>query len=144
MHSEAEKRFVSNFIGEYDELEKMMSFMNQEVSSTHPSHDIVKYRSNGANGDEKFEIVIALPGFEKKNISIATEGNKLKISGANENGNEDKEFLFQGIMRGSFMKSFTLSPNIHVSGAKMENGLLTVSLIKKLPDELKEKQILID
>lgn len=138
------KKFISNFIGEYDELEKMMSFMNQDVSSSYPSHDIVKYRSNESSADEKFEIIIALPGFEKKNVSIVTEGNKLKISGTNENGNEHKEFLFQGIMRGSFIKSFTLSPNIHISGAKMENGLLTISLIKKLPDELKEKQITID
>jgi len=137
------RKFISSFIGEYDELEKMMSFMNQDTTQAYPGHDILKHKTNG-NEDERFEIVIALPGFERKDVSIVTEGNKLKISGAVEPTNGGKEFLYQSIIRGSFSKIFTLSPNIHVSGAKMENGLLIISLIKKIPEEMKEKRISID
>lgn len=136
------RKFISSFIGEYDELEKMISFMSQD-SPSYPSHDIFKHETHDKE-DEKFEIVIALPGFERKDVSIMTEGNKLKISGSIPVTQDRKEALYQSISRGSFTKIFTLSPNVYVSGAKLENGLLTISLIKKIPEEMKEKQISID
>ena len=53
----------------------------------------------------------------------------------------EEEFLHQGIARRSFKRSWTLADDMIVNDAKLESGMLSISLEKIIPEEKKAKQI---
>ena len=62
----------------------------------------------------------------------------------NEEGDEQKDvpqFLHRGIAARSFMRRFQLADHMHMIGASLENGLLTVTLVREVPGSSKPRQI---
>ena len=51
--------------------------------------------------------------------------------------------LHRGIATRSFKQTFNLADHVKVTGASMENGLLTVKLKREVPEELKPRRIAI-
>lgn len=95
--------------------------------------------------EHQYELVFAVPGFEKNQFSIQIEKGILTISANQE---EQKETNNNGLLRKefelkSFKRSFTLDENIdsNAIAARYENGLLTVSLPKKNTTVTAAKQI---
>lgn len=82
-------------------------------------------------GDE-YKIEMALPGIAKKDININYENGLLKVSVENEKesgaGYDRHEFNYHGTER-VFKTGETVDTD-HIS-AKLENGVLTLSLPKK-------------
>ena len=56
---------------------------------------------------------------------------------------ENKNFIHKGISERSFVRKFTLSDEIQVKSAEMNDGMLTVELEKIIPDHKKPKLITI-
>ena len=54
-----------------------------------------------------------------------------------------KSYLYRGIANRSFERKFNLADHIEVSGADLKNGLLTISLVKEVPEAMKPKSIAI-
>ena len=54
---------------------------------------------------------------------------------------EDAENLYRGISYRKFDRRFTLSEDIVVNGAKLENGMLTIELERIVPEEKKPRLI---
>jgi molecular chaperone IbpA len=55
----------------------------------------------------------------------------------------DRNYLYQGIANRAFERKFNLADYVEVSGADVSNGLLTISLVKEIPDAMKPKSIAI-
>jgi molecular chaperone IbpA len=89
--------------------------------------------------EENFQIEMAVAGFDKKEVSISKEKEKLIIEG--EQDTESKEYVHQGLASRSFKRSFTLADDIIVKGADMKNGILVVSLERIVPEEDKPQEI---
>jgi len=107
------------------------------LTSTFPFYNIVK------KGENKFDIEVALAGYDKKDISVEYEDNLLRIKSIKETkSDQEKEgVIHQGIAKRYFSKAFTIANDVEIEGAELKNGLLKVSLKKIVPEGKKPKQI---
>ena len=107
------------------------------LTSTFPFYNIVK------KGENKFDIEVALAGYDKKDISVEYEDNLLRIKSIKETkSDQEKEgVIHQGIAKRYFSKAFTIANDVEIEGAELKNGLLKVSLKKIVPEDKKPKKI---
>ena len=109
------------------------------ASNNYPPYNIVK------SGNNKYDVEVALAGFNKKDINVNVGDGMLtieskkedKISDEDENG----EVLHKGISQRYFKRSFSVADDVEVKGAKLEDGLLRVSMERKIPEARKLKTI---
>jgi molecular chaperone IbpA len=94
-------------------------------------------------GEDHYRISLALAGFKPEEITVTAEQNMLTVEGRKaESG--DHEYLFQGISGRPFRRQFNLADYVEVAGASLENGLLQIELMRKLPEAMKPRRIAID
>ena len=112
---------------------------HQAESSGFPPYNIQKTE------DYKFVIEMALAGFDKKDISVEVADGVLTIKSIKDKdtGATDEYTLYKGISARNFTRKFTLADDIVVNDAKLENGMLTISLERIVPEEKKPRQITI-
>ena len=117
----------------FDHLESMFDV----PTINYPPYNIVK------TGDNKFDIEVALAGFNKKDINVTSENNMLTIESKNEVDKKDKngEVIHKGISQRYFKRSFTIADDVEIKGAELKDGLLKVSMEKIIPDAKKLKSI---
>ena len=110
---------------------------HQAESSGFPPYNIQKTE------DFKFEIEMALAGFDKKDISVEVAEGVITIKSIKDKdtGATDEFTLYKGISKRNFTRKFTLADDIVVNDAKLENGMLTISLERIIPEEKKPRQI---
>ncbi len=87
---------------------------------------------NVVENEDHLELQLAIPGFNKKNVTITVDEDILKIEGKEESNSEAtyrlREFNYNG-----FAKSFRLPEDIDGDNisAKFNNGVLSITLNKK-------------
>jgi molecular chaperone IbpA len=54
---------------------------------------------------------------------------------------EDSDFIYRGIATRSFERRFALADHIQVKGADMKDGLLSIELVREIPEAMKPKKI---
>ena len=119
----------------FDHFESMFDYDMVNVSN-YPPYNIVK------TGDNKFDIEVALAGFNKKDINVTSENGMLTIeSKQEEKSKEDGEVLHKGISKRYFKKSFTIADDVEINGAELKDGMLRVSMEKIVPEAKKLKTI---
>ena len=91
-------------------------------------------------GDDDYRISIAVPGYRREDLTIETRGNLLRVCGLSAEV-EDNQLLYRGIDTPSFERSFQLADHMRVTGARLEDGLLQVDLVREIPEELKPRKI---
>ncbi len=92
--------------------------------------------------DDIYEITLAVAGFKKADIEIELEDGTLKISGtSNVLDGDEIEYLHKGIAERNFLRTFKLAEHVEVKQAKLEDGILRVSLFRNVPDALKPQKI---
>lgn len=89
--------------------------------------------------DNKWNIELALAGFSKDDIEIEVKDNIMNIRG--ELKEENNEFVYKGISSRKFSKSFTLAEFTECESAKMENGILSITLEKNIPEDKKPQKV---
>ena len=121
----------------FDHFENFFDDDQLVPTSTFPFYNIVK------KGENKFDIEVALAGYDKKDIVVEYEDNLLHIKSVKET-KSDKEkdgVIHQGIAKRYFSKAFTIADDVEIEGAELKNGLLKVSLKKIVPEGKKPKTI---
>jgi len=118
----------------FDELARMSAV--SQPDSNYPPYNIIKYN------DDTFAIELAVAGFDLDDIDIDLEGNHLIVSGTHKvRDTLETTYIHRGISSRNFEKTITLGNHIQVNGATMKNGMLTISLVRIVPDELKRRKI---
>jgi HSP20 family protein len=83
---------------------------------------------------EAFEIKAELPDVKKEDVKVSVEDGELRITGERKQEKEEKGKKFHRIERsyGSFMRTFTLPPNVDDTklSAEYKDGVLNVRLPK--------------
>lgn len=92
-------------------------------------------------GEDAFRIELAVAGFGHDELSIEFKQNSLIVSGARAPAEATRQFLHRGIAERSFERRFGLADHVRVGAAKLENGLLTIELVRELPEILKPRKI---
>ncbi|MCK7459881.1 Hsp20 family protein [Idiomarina aminovorans] len=94
--------------------------------------------------ENQYAITLAVAGFEEDDLEIEVENGVLRVTGNKAEENEKREYLHRGIANRAFERKFSLAEHIEVTGAALKNGLLTVGLVKNIPEAKKPKRINID
>jgi HSP20 family molecular chaperone IbpA len=82
----------------------------------------------------RYVITLAVAGFAEHDVAITIEDRQLVIRGQQPEPTADRVFLHRGIATRQFRRVFALAEGVEVSGARLENGLLTVSLDRREPE----------
>jgi len=126
-------KFAVGFDNMFDDL-----LRTSQANTNYPPYNIVKH------GDDNFAIELAVAGFKDGEINIQVERNQLTVKGEQAIDLDNQiEYLHRGISARSFSRTWTLADHVEVAGAKSENGILTISLERKVPEEQKPKSIAI-
>ena len=118
------ERIQRNSIGLDDYLNR---FFNDTRTENYPPYNIVQVN----NVESRLEV--ALAGFKKKEVKVYTEFGKLIVEG-NKEEKEDTEFAFKGLAQRSFQRSWGISDDTEVQKVEFEDGLLTITVGKIVPE----------
>jgi molecular chaperone IbpA len=118
----------------FDEMFKRLDHIHNQPNGNYPPYNIIKL------DEDNYVIEIAVAGFDKKDFNISLKDSSLTVK-ADKADNESKEFLHQGIAGRSFQRTFALADHVKVKGAEYTNGILSVSLLKEIPEEEKPVEI---
>ena len=91
--------------------------------------------------DDVYEVTLAVAGFKKGDIDISLEDGTLVIKGESNVLDESVEYLHKGIAERNFIRTFKLAEFVEVKEAKLEDGILRVSLFRNVPDAMKPQKI---
>lgn len=120
----------------FDRLDRILdSAQRQNDATAYPPYNIIRH------GENEYQIVVAVAGFEDKEVDITFQANLLTIAGKKEEEQEAQDYLHRGIAERAFRLKFNLADHIRVTGAEMSHGLLSVTLVREVPEALRPQQI---
>ena len=126
------------FVG-FDHIAKDLERLaNAHQRDHYPPHNVVKHN------DDEFLIELAVVGFKQEHIDIEMHDGILTIKGNREQRRKQDLYVHKGISGRKFERSFRLSEFVEVTGATLEDGLLTISLERIIPDEKRPRKISIN
>lgn len=129
------RRSTVGFDRLFDALEN--SF-RAEPQDSYPPFDIVR------TGEDSYRIVLAVAGFTPEEIDITAQQNQLVIAGSKDSKSEEGvDYIHRGIAARAFERRFQLADYVEVRDAGYENGMLTISLQRVVPESMKPRKIAI-
>lgn len=109
--------------------------MFKTVEGNYPRYNLVKEEAT-----DRVSVEIAVPGFSKDDIKVSVDGRKLIISArAGEWLDEGEEYLHKGFSSKGFDKDFVLGEFMEVDSVKLADGVLTINVVKEIPEDKRPK-----
>jgi molecular chaperone IbpA len=121
----------------FDRLFDMLENDTTGGNENYPPFDLIK------SGDNQYCIQLAVAGFKPEEIDITAQQNVLIVTGRKKEESEEKrsDYIYRGIANRSFERRFALADHIQVRGADMKDGLLSLDLVREIPEAMKPKKI---
>jgi molecular chaperone IbpA len=123
----------------FDRLNQMIesAFKADERTLSYPPYNIVR------SGEDDYRIVMAVAGFRKEELSITTQENMLVVTGMHSEKKEaeGETYLHKGIANRNFERKFQLADHVRVVDAGLEDGLLTLTLKREIPEASKPRVV---
>ncbi|MBA1158943.1 Hsp20 family protein [Microvirga sp. Marseille-Q2068] len=120
-------------------FDRLFDLLDQSPQ-TEPTNSWPPYNIEKVDGDH-YRIVMAVAGFAPNEIEIVQKENTLLVSGQKHPEDKTVEVLHKGIPTRAFTQTFDLADYVQVKGAKLDNGLLSVDLVREVPEEMKPRRI---
>jgi molecular chaperone IbpA len=98
-----------------------------------PPYDIVR------TSEDSYRITMAVAGFSESELTITHQPNLLIVAG--NKPETEGDYLHRGIPGTSFERRFELADHVKVAHADLRNGLLTIALVREVPEEMKPRKI---
>ena len=127
-------KITRNSIGLDEYFDRIFSL--HETTTNYPPYNLVQV----SNVESRLEL--ALAGFKKKEVYVYTQDGKLFVEGQKEDKETQSNYLHKGLAQRSFTRSWTLSDDTEVRSVDFEDGLLTVTLGRIVPEHHKRKDYL--
>lgn len=109
----------------------------QDSASGYPPYNIERTDENA------YRIELAVAGFRPDELTIEVKENLLTVTGRKAANDDARKFLHRGLAERNFERRFQLADYVIVTDAALDNGLLSVSLKRELPEALKPRTIAI-
>jgi len=94
--------------------------------------------------EDAYRITLAVAGFKADEVDLTTQPNLLIVSGKKPDVTEEgRQFVHRGIATRAFERRFELADYVQVSGASLDNGLLTIELVREVPEAVRPRKIAI-
>ncbi len=126
----------------FDRLFRLLDSMGtmEEWPVGYPSYDIEE------TGDDAYRITLSVAGFGEDELKVEARKNELVVTGEHTDVERtDKSnghgYLHRGIAGRAFRRSFRLADDVEVVGARLENGLLHIDLVREVPEAKKPRRI---
>lgn len=124
-----------------DELfDTLTRSVNAGNTSNYPPYNIIRY------DDNRYSVELAIAGFKEDEIDITVHEGYLTVEGQQKIKTGDVDgpvYLHHGISKRDFRKTWPLGNHVEVTTANIVDGILTINLERKIPEELKPKKIAI-
>lgn len=129
----------------FDRLFDEMFTNPVNISATgYPPYNVARV-VNKETEEVSYEITLAVAGFTQDDIDITVEDKHLKVEGKSavlaEDVNSEVEYIHKGIAERNFTRNFRLAEHVEVKTAKLQDGILKVTLFLNIPEEAKPKKI---
>lgn len=123
----------------FDRLSRMLETgMLNDQAAAYPPYNIVKL------SDDEYRITMAVAGFGDNDIEIVSQENQLTVQGritGKDATADGVTYLHRGIAERAFERRFQLADHIKVTSADLNNGLLTINLVREVPETMKPRKI---
>ena len=136
----------NNFVSAFPQVESRLIGFDRVFDAVQRLHTVEGGQSNSFPpynikklDDENYEITLALAGFKKSELSVVVEDGNLVVKGEQEKSED--EFLHKGIAERNFTRTWALADEVKVTGSKLKDGVLTISLVHEIPEEKKPVDI---
>ncbi len=110
----------------FDQLERTLDRLAKNAEG-YPPYNIEKIGENG------LRITLAVAGFAIDDLVIELVENQLSVRGKRAD-DSDRVFLHRGIAARQFERAFMLADGIEVTGARLDNGLLAIELVRPVAE----------
>ena len=121
----------------FDRLFNMLDTVSQPDAPSYPPYNIER------TGENAYRITMAVAGFGEDELSIEAREHALTVKAEKAGEADETEFLYRGIAKRAFERRFQLADHVEVRGARLENGLLHIDLIREIPEAMKPRKIAI-
>jgi molecular chaperone IbpA len=122
------------FIGFNRELDRLSTVHNLATRQAYPPYDILKL------DEDTYRLSLAVAGFSKTDINVSVDNGTLIIKGEIAEVT-DVEVVHKGIAARKFTRTFALGEYMEVSSAELKDGMLTVNIVRVVPEDKKPKVI---
>ncbi|MEQ4531866.1 MAG: Hsp20 family protein [Mixta sp.] len=133
----------SLFSDRFNRIDRLFSQLTGDAPlTTAPACDIKR------QDESHYSITLSVPGWKENELEISATGGQLTVSGkrAEEQNQQDEKngWLHRGISRHNFSVSYSLPQHVKVERARLEHGLLEISLYQEIPESEKPRKIAIE
>lgn len=101
--------------------------------------------SDASTNGDAYRITMELPGVEEKDIDVSVHEGMVTVKGEKSSSREDKgeTWFFSERQYGSFSRSFRVPVDAQADkvDAHLKDGVLTISIPKKGPEEAKSAKV---
>jgi len=121
----------------FDRLSRLLENATtaDDTALSYPPYNIEKLT------EDAYRVSMAVAGFGPEDIEIVSKENSLIVTGKPRKEAEEAQYLYRGIAGRAFERRFQLADYIKVTGASLENGMLSVDLAREIPDAMKPRTI---
>jgi molecular chaperone IbpA len=116
-------------------FDRLFDLLDTSARPDWPPYNIEK------KGDNEYRISMAIAGFSPDEVELIQQGPSLIITGQKKTEQDERQMLHQGLAFRTFKQSFSLADHMKVVGASLENGLLSIDLVREIPEQLKPRRI---
>ena len=127
-------------VGLDEMFDTLVRSVNAGTTSNYPPYNIIRYDEN------RYAVEIALAGFKEDEVEITVHEGYLTVEGHKKTKTSEIDgpiYLHVGISQRDFRKTWPLGNHVEVTGAHFSDGILTISLERIIPEEMKPKKIAI-
>ena len=117
--------FNSPLLLGFDHFERALDRVNKAAADGYPPYNVEQ------TGENSLRITLAVAGFAMGDLTVQVEDNQLVVRGRQAD-DKDRVYLHRGIAARQFQRSFVLADGIEVAGASLDNGLLSIDLIRRV------------
>ena len=105
-----------------------------DETAGYPPYNIEK------TGQDAYRITMAVAGFGPDDLTLTQQANALIVTGRRRQ-DDGAEYLHRGLVARPFERRFDLADFIKVTGADLQHGLLSIDLVREVPEAMKPRTI---
>jgi molecular chaperone IbpA len=119
-------------------FDRMLNLLD-EVTRFEPADNSPPYNIE-KTGEDAYRITIAVAGFTPDELTLTAQPNLLVVSG-DKADSEAHRYLHRGIAARTFERQFQLAEFVKVVGARLDQGLLMIDLVREVTEAMKPRRI---
>ena len=109
---------------------------SSQANSSYPPYNILKH------DEDSYELEIAVTGFLPDEITVEIDQNQLVVKGQRTKPDDESiQYLHRGLSTRDFTRSWTLAEHMEVGEGTVKNGVLSITLYRRIPESLKPRQL---